>query len=94
MELTGEQIGAGVSLILVDNTPGRGPDLHRHPYEEISVVHEGKATFTLGDAERDVSPGGVVVAPAGTPHKFVNSGTARLKLTAIHHAPSFQTEWL
>jgi hypothetical protein len=27
----GEQFGADVSFFLVDNDPGEGPDLHRHP---------------------------------------------------------------
>ena len=30
-EFTGDELGAGVSIILVDTPPGRGPSLHRHP---------------------------------------------------------------
>src|SRR5688500_10695753 len=73
-EAAGDAIGAGVSVIVVDAEPGAGPRLHRHPYEEVFVVLEGEATFTLGDRRRVVRAGEIVVAPAGVPHRFVNSG--------------------
>ena len=38
-----------MSVITNDMAPGRGPALHRHPYEEVFVIVEGEATFTLGD---------------------------------------------
>jgi mannose-6-phosphate isomerase-like protein (cupin superfamily) len=93
-ETAGEAIGAGVSLIQVDLAPGHGPALHRHPYAEVFVVVEGEATFTLGDATQVVGAGAVVVAPAGVAHRFVNSGTGRLRQVDIHESPRFQTEWL
>ena len=86
--------GLGVSLILVEAPPGKGPSLHRHPYEEVFILHEGEATFTAGDEERVVAAGAVIVVPAGTPHGFVNSGDAPLRLTTVHASPKFQTEWL
>jgi mannose-6-phosphate isomerase-like protein (cupin superfamily) len=93
-QLEGRSFGAGLSIILVDAPPGHGPDLHRHPYEEVFVVQEGTAIFTVDGSELEAGPGDVVVAPARAAHKFVNSGTERLRLTAIHHAPEFDTEWL
>jgi mannose-6-phosphate isomerase-like protein (cupin superfamily) len=93
-ETSGESIAAGVSLIQVDLAPGRGPALHRHPYAEVFVVVEGEATFTLGEAERVVGAGEVVVAPAGVAHRFVNSGAGRLRQIDIHESPRFITEWL
>jgi Cupin domain len=59
---------------VVDASPGSGPKLHKHPYEEVFVVQEGNATFTAGDEVIEVSGGQVVVVPAGVAHKFVNSG--------------------
>ena len=64
---------------MIDAPPGSGPKLHRHPYEEVFVVQEGSATFTVGEATIEVSGGQVAVVPAGVPHKFVNSGTRRLR---------------
>ena len=40
-----------VSLHLTDLPPGEGPRLHRHPYEEVFVIHEGQAIYTLGDMQ-------------------------------------------
>ncbi len=90
----GKDHGSGLSIILVEAEPGNGPRLHRHDYEEVFVVHEGEVTFTVGEAQVDAGPGDVAVVPPGTPHGFVNSGRAPLRMTAIHHAPAFATEWL
>jgi mannose-6-phosphate isomerase-like protein (cupin superfamily) len=73
-----------VSFFLVDCPPGGGAVLHTHPYEEIFVTLEGNATFTVGDDTIEVSAGQIVVAPAGVPHKFVNSGTGPLRQVDIH----------
>jgi mannose-6-phosphate isomerase-like protein (cupin superfamily) len=94
-EFEGHHYGdTGVSFIVVDAPPGRGPMLHRHPYEEIFVVQEGSATFTAGDEVIEVRGGQVVVVPAGVSHKFVNSGTGRLRQIDIHASDRFITEWL
>jgi mannose-6-phosphate isomerase-like protein (cupin superfamily) len=94
-ELEGYLYGdAGVSVILVDMAPGEGPRLHRHPYEEVFIIQEGSATYTIGSAAVEASAGQIVIAPANVPHKFVNSGTARLRQVDIHHSPRFITEWL
>lgn len=73
-----------VSFFLVESQPGSGPVLHTHPYEEIFITLEGEATFTVGDATIEVSAGEIVVAPAGVPHKFVNSGSGPLRQVDIH----------
>ncbi|MDQ3793571.1 MAG: cupin domain-containing protein [Actinomycetota bacterium] len=93
-EFQGYRHGAGVSFIVVDAPPGGGPRLHRHPYEEVFVVQEGSATFTAGEETVEVKGGQVVVVPAGVPHKFVNSGTGRLRQVDIHASERFVTEWL
>jgi quercetin dioxygenase-like cupin family protein len=93
-EFTGEELGAGVSIILVDTPPGRGPSLHRHQYEEVFAVQKGHVTFTIGDEERVARAGDVVVVPPNTPHGFVNTGDEPLGMVAIHVSPRFVTEWL
>jgi mannose-6-phosphate isomerase-like protein (cupin superfamily) len=82
------------SIILVHSQPGVGPKLHRHPYAEVFVVHSGEATFQIGDATAVVEGGHVVVSPPGEAHGFTNTGTGELRLTAIHGAGRFSTEWL
>lgn len=46
-------------------------------------------TITLGDEQREVKAGGIVVIPAGTPHRFVNSGDTTLCQIGIHASPHF-----
>jgi mannose-6-phosphate isomerase-like protein (cupin superfamily) len=93
-ELVGAEFGVGICAILVEAEPGRGPSLHRHPYEEIFFTLEGRATFRIGDqGEHEVGPGEIVVVPAGHWHGFVNSGEGTLRQIDIHVSPSFDTEW-
>jgi mannose-6-phosphate isomerase-like protein (cupin superfamily) len=93
-DFVGAENGAGLTLILINAPTGHGPNLHRHPYEEVFVVHAGRGQFFVDDAQVEASDGDIVVAPAGSAHRFVNAGDAPLRVTAIHHAPQFDTEWL
>ena len=88
----GGEHGAGVCLFVSDFPPGQGPRLHRHPYEEVFVVHEGRARFAAGEEELEAEAGRVVVVPAGTPHRFVNAGEGRLRVTAVHPRPRTEIE--
>ena len=88
--------GVGVCAILVDAPPGRGPSLHRHPYDELIITQEGTATLFVGadGRQREVGAGEIVVVPAGQWHGFVNSGDGPLRQVDIHVSASFDTEWL
>jgi mannose-6-phosphate isomerase-like protein (cupin superfamily) len=85
---------ASVTFILVEVPPNGGPRLHTHPYEEVFVVQEGQATYTIGTETVEIVAGQIAIVPAGVPHKFVNTGTGRLKQVDIHAHPHFITEWL
>jgi mannose-6-phosphate isomerase-like protein (cupin superfamily) len=89
-----EHGGTGISIIFVDSAPGGGPALHRHDYDEVFIVQEGRATMTAGDRQIEAGPGDIVVVPAGTPHGFVNSGEGQLCQIDIHLSPRYVTEWL
>jgi mannose-6-phosphate isomerase-like protein (cupin superfamily) len=93
-EFEGKDYGAGLTLILVNVPTGHGPNLHRHPYEEIFVVHAGTGDFFVDESQVQARAGDIVIAPAGTAHRFVNAGSDPLQLTAIHHNANFVTEWL
>ena len=84
----------GVSFILVDMQPGDGVRLHTHPYQEIFIIQEGVATYTVGAATIEARVGQVIIAPADTPHKFVNSGEGKLRQVDIHLSKRFITRWL
>ncbi len=83
-----------VSFFLVDAQPGTGPKLHRHPYEEVFVVQEGSATFTVEDQTLEATSGQIVIVPAGVPHKFVNTGDGPLRSVNIQPVGTMVTEWL
>ena len=80
----GEAHGSGVSFFLVNNQPGEGPDLHKHPYSETWILRGGKGRFTADGKEVDAGPGDILVVGPETPHKFKNVGTDRLDVICIH----------
>jgi mannose-6-phosphate isomerase-like protein (cupin superfamily) len=83
-----------VSIVFFNGPPGSGPKLHRHPYAEVFIVQEGRATFTVGDATMEVTAGQIAIAQPNQPHKFVNIGDGPLRQIDIHNGPKFITEWL
>ena len=94
-ELVGDDHG-GVALfiIFVDAEPGRGPSLHKHPYDEVLIIQDGRASATVGDETVEVEAGDVVLIPANVPHALTNSGDGNLRQIDIHASPRFSTEWL
>jgi quercetin dioxygenase-like cupin family protein len=86
--------GATISVILDRSEPGRGPRLHRHPYDETWIVHDGSLTFQIDDQEYQARPGDIVIVPPGAAHKFTNNGPGRSDLVCIHANPTMVTEWL
>jgi mannose-6-phosphate isomerase-like protein (cupin superfamily) len=90
----GEPNGSGVSFFLVNNEPGEGPDLHRHPYSETWIVRSGKARITADDMEIEAGPGDIAVVGPETPHKFKNMGPDRLEIICIHASPRMIQEAL
>jgi mannose-6-phosphate isomerase-like protein (cupin superfamily) len=88
-EFVGETEGAPFSAYIVTAKPGQGPPLHTHPYVEVAFTLEGCATITVGDEQREVRAGGIVVIPAGCPHRFINSGNSVLRQIDVHASPTF-----
>jgi quercetin dioxygenase-like cupin family protein len=94
-ELEGHEHGdVDVSIIMFEGPPGSGPRLHRHPYAEVFLVQEGRATFTVDGSTLEATGGQVLVVPPGSAHRFVNSGAGTLRQIDIHCSPRFITEWL
>ncbi len=83
-----------VSFIWVDMPAGQGVRLHKHPYQEIFTIQEGAATYTVGSASIEAHAGQIIVVPADTPHKFVNTGSGPLRQIDIHVSSKFITYWL
>jgi mannose-6-phosphate isomerase-like protein (cupin superfamily) len=87
LRFEGADYGSGVSLFLVENAPGEGPNLHKHPYSETWIVRGGNVRFTADGVELDAGAGDIVVVGPDTPHKFENVGTGRLDMVCIHASP-------
>jgi mannose-6-phosphate isomerase-like protein (cupin superfamily) len=89
--LEGKNLGIGISLIrYVTDVVGEGPTLHVHPYDEIFIITQGRARFTVGNTVIDADEGDVVVGPANIPHGYLNLGPGRLDSLDIHVSP----EWI
>ena len=48
---------AAVSFIWVDMPPGGNIRLHKHPYQEIFIIQEGTATFTVDSSTLEAHAG-------------------------------------
>lgn len=94
-DFVGEKFGGvGACVLFVDAPPGEGPRLHRHPYVELLIVVEGRATFRDGTGEREVGAGEMAVVDANQAHAFTNTGERLLRQIDVHLSPRFITEWL
>ena len=83
--LEGDTLGTNVSVIFFSTVEmGAGPVLHTHPYDEVFIVREGHALFTIGDDQLTAEAGDILMGPANVPHKFENLGPGRLSTTDIH----------
>jgi quercetin dioxygenase-like cupin family protein len=79
IELDGLQTGGRFSLFEMVFPRGAAPPLHSHPQDETFHVVEGTLTAWVDGDAQSCGPGGVIFAPAGTPHTFrVESDTARV----------------
>src|SRR5260370_9689872 len=86
-ELQGYQYGSTtISLILVDVPPGEGPKLHVHPYEEVLVIQEGCATYTIRSTTLEAKARQIAIVPAGATHQFGHSGSVPHLAVDIHHS--------
>lgn len=77
-----------VSLTFSESVPGGGARPHRHHYQEVFIVAEGRVAFTIGEATVEAAAGDVVVVPGDTDHAFANIGDGPLRLIGIHGSPT------
>lgn len=60
--------GTHQELNWVKFEPGSHYPLHSHPYEQTSIVVQGRMRLTVGEEVREVGPGDMWFAPADVPH--------------------------
>ena len=84
-KLEGQNLGTQISFLFNEVTEsGKGPPVHRHPYDEVYVVRQGQARVTVGDDEAVVNEGDILVIPANTPHKVLTEGTGPFEIISVH----------
>ena len=84
--------GVNLSSFLVSAPPGRGPGPHRHPYDEVQFVREGRGRWIVDGVEFEAGAGDILVIKAGEVHTFVCIGDAPLVEISIHLSPCFVQE--
>jgi quercetin dioxygenase-like cupin family protein len=81
-----------VSVFLLRALPGRGPGPHRHPYDEIQIVREGRGLWTVNGEEFEAGAGDILVIKAGEIHGFTCIGDEPLVQVDVHCSPQFIQE--
>jgi quercetin dioxygenase-like cupin family protein len=81
-----------VSVFLFSGLPGSGPKPHRHPYDEIQFINEGRGRWTVNGEEFEAGAGDILVVKAGEVHSFVAIGDAPLVQLDVHLSPRFIQE--
>lgn len=81
-----------VSAFLLSALPGRGPGPHRHPYDEIQFLREGRGLYVVNGEEFEAGAGDILVIKAGEIHSFRCIGDAPLVQVDIHCSPRFIQE--
>jgi quercetin dioxygenase-like cupin family protein len=87
-----EQGGVGVSVFLFSGLPGKGPGPHRHPYDEIQFVREGRGVWTVNGETFQGGAGDIFVIKAGEIHSFKAIGDGPLVQVDVHMSPRFIQE--
>jgi quercetin dioxygenase-like cupin family protein len=81
-----------ISAFLLRALPGNGPGPHRHPYDEVQFVREGRGLYVVEGREFEVGAGDILVIKAGEIHSFVCIGEAPLVQVDVHLSPRFIQE--
>src|SRR5438270_11105187 len=86
-----EQGDTGVSVFLFHGKSGSGPGPHRHPYDEIQFIREGRGVWTVNGKTFEGGAGDIFVIKAGEIHSF-KTIDAPLVQVDIHLSPRFIQE--
>jgi quercetin dioxygenase-like cupin family protein len=84
--------GVGISAFLLSALPGNGPAPHRHPYDEVQFVREGRGLYLVEGQEFEVGAGDILVIKAGEVHSFRCIGDGPLVQVDVHLSPRFIQE--
>lgn len=87
-----DQGDTGASVFLFRGQSGHGPGPHRHPYDEIQFIQEGRGLYTVNGETFKASAGDILVIKAGEVHSCRCIGEAPLVQLDVHLSPRFIQE--
>lgn len=87
-----EQGDTSVSVFLFQGNAGSGPGPHRHPYDEIQFIREGRGVWTVNGSTFEGGAGDVFVIKAREIHSFKVIGNSPLVQLDVHLSPRFIQE--
>ena len=66
--LIGETDSEQSRVSMINFKPGAKTKVHTHEFDQVLYVTEGKGIVAAGDEEHVVTPGTIILFPAGEPH--------------------------
>jgi quercetin dioxygenase-like cupin family protein len=87
-----DQGEVNISAFLFRGLPGSGPGPHRHPYDEIQFVQQGRGVWVVNGEESEAGAGDILVIKAGEVHSFTCIGDEPLVQVDVHLSPRFIQE--
>ena len=91
-QFVGADQDVGISVFLFHGLPGRGPGPHRHPYDEVQFIREGRGLYTVNGETFEAGAGDILVIKAGEVHGFKCIGEEPLVQVDVHLSPQFIQE--
>ena len=87
-----DRADVNISVFLFHGQPGRGPRPHRHPYDEVQFIREGRGLYTVNGETFEAGAGDILVIKAGEVHSFTCIGDVPLVQMDVHLSPRFIQE--
>jgi quercetin dioxygenase-like cupin family protein len=87
-----KQGDVNISVFLFHGDPGKGPGPHRHPYDEVQFIREGRGRYKVDGKEFEAGAGDILVIKAGEVHEFKAIGDTPLVQVDVHLSPTFIQE--
>lgn len=81
--VSGEQTGGRYCLIDMHVPDGGGPPPHRHDFEEMFTILDGRVDFTFRGQTHTVAAGTTINIPANAPHSFKNTSGAAIRMLCM-----------
>ena len=81
-----------VSAFLFRGVAGSGPGPHRHPYDEVQFILEGRGLWNVNGEEFEAGAGDILVIKSGEVHSFRCIGEEPLVQVDVHLSPRFIQE--